>query len=53
MINNKNDSQHNNHEISVNSVFLKIQMQMLQDMIVQTKKDDYAEDCVKAVNSAS
>ena len=53
MINNKNDSQHSNHKISVNSVFSEIQMQMLWDMIVQTKKDSCAEDHVKAVNSAS
>ena len=53
IINNKNNSQHSNCEISVDSVFLKIQIQMLWNIITQTKKDSYAEDCVKAVNSTS
>ena len=53
IIDNKNDSQHSNHEILINSVFLKIQMQMLWNIIAQTKKDSYAENHVKVVNSTS
>ena len=46
MVNNNND----NDIFTVNSIFSETQMQMLQDMIAQTKKDDCAEECAKAAN---
>ena len=39
--NEKNDSHHSN---TLNSVFSEVQMQMLHNMIAQTKEDDWVED---------
>ena len=51
MINNKNNNSHYSNISVINSIFSETQMQMLQNMIVQTKKDDCVKKHIKTTNS--